>query len=80
METFDFQVKMFTEQLVDLIEQAKSQAALEFQAERSNWEQTVREYEATITGLDSQIDKLAGDKEALELKLETLRSKITALV
>lgn len=77
---FDFQVKLFTDQLVELLDDAKAWAAQEFSDERANWEQSKREYEATISGTEAVIAQLQSEKEEIELKLEALRSKIASLV
>ena len=77
---FDLQVKMFTDQLSDLIEKAKEEAGREFAGERANWEQKAREYEADIADLHQASVKSLERAEAAEQKYLTLQSKLSALV
>lgn len=77
---FDFQVKLFTDQLVELLDDAKAQASLEFQSERSNWEQRAREYEAEIAEIHAASRKNLDRAEAAEEKFLTLQAKLSALV
>ena len=77
---FGMQIKVFTEQLVELIEQAKQEASLEFVSDKLNWEQTAREYEAEIAGLENTIETLSHRLEDAEQKYLTLQTKISALV
>jgi hypothetical protein len=77
---FDLQVKMFTDQLVELIEQAKFEASQEFANERSNWEQIEREYKADISALQQTAQLRLEATEAAEQKYMSLQAKLSALV
>lgn len=77
---FDFQVKVFTEQLVDLLDQAKSQAALDFQSERSNWEQTERSFVATVREMEHEIDRLKAERDDAKSALYDLKDRLSGLM
>lgn len=77
---FDFQVKLFTDQLVELLDDAKAQASLEFRDERSNWEQTEREFVSTIQGLESEIENLKAERDAAQTALSDLKGRLAGLV
>lgn len=80
MPDFDLQVKIFTDQLVDLLEQAKGQAALEFQSERSNWEQTERSFLSTVQAMESEIDRLKAERDDAKSALSDLKERLAGLV
>ncbi len=80
MADFELQVKMFTDQLTELIEQAKFEASQEFNSERSNWEQRAREYEEDIRTAVLAAQKSLERAEAAEAKHEALREKLAGLV
>lgn len=77
---FEFQVKLFTDQLVELLEQAKVQASLDFTSERSNWEQHERQLRADITHFQNQAEIAGALAQEWEQKYLTLQSKLSALV
>lgn len=77
---FELQVKMFTDQLVDLLEQAKQEAANEFISEKSNWGQRAREYEAEIAAVHTASVKNLDRAEKAEMAYEALRAKLSDLV
>lgn len=78
--SFDLQVQMFTDQLAELIEQAKAEAGLEFATERSNWEQEIRVLDGEIQAWQSKYEAERFKAEAAEQQFLTLQSKLSALV
>lgn len=77
---FETQVKLFTDQLEELLEQAKFAASQDFASERSNWEQTAREYEAALNEMRDASVKNLERAEAAEQKYMSLQAKLSALV
>lgn len=77
---FELQTKVFTEQLTELIEQARVQASLDFQSERSNWEQTERSFLETIRGMESEIDRLKQERDDAKASLYDLKDKLSGLM
>lgn len=77
---FEFQVKLFTEQLEELLEQAKVQASLDFTSERSNWEQNERELRGEMAGYQNQAEIAGALSQEWEQKYLTLQSKLSALI
>ncbi len=77
---FEERAKQLSDQLYDLLQEAKKAALLEFQNERSNWEKAAREYDATICDLDTQVEQLKQELTEAYLKYDTLRAKLSDLV
>lgn len=77
---FETQIKMFTEQIADMLEMAKEQAGLDFQNERSNWEQTERSFVGTVRDMEQEIERLKGERDEAKSALYDLKEKLSGLV
>lgn len=77
---FDLQVKLFVDQLTDLIEQAKFEAAQEFNSDRSVWDQKVRQFEADLAAANLKTESERARANTAEIVLQDLKARIAGLV
>lgn len=77
---FETQIKFFTEQLTELIEGAREQAAQDFNDERYNWEQTERSFLATVRELEIQVEGLKAERDDSKSALYDLKDRLSGLM
>lgn len=77
---FETQIKFFTEQLTELIEGAREQAAQDFNDERYNWEQTERSFLATVREMEIQVEGLKAERDDAKSALYDLKDRLSGLM
>lgn len=77
---FETQVKFFTEQITELLEEARFQAGLDFASDKANWEQTERSFLETIRGMESEIERLKGERDDAKSALYDLKDRLSGLM